>query len=564
MNEGKPSDFMRTAIIPIPLHIENCAGEFPLTRKTAVFFDPTFADPADLLGERLRLATGFPFPLHSVPSPEQVVRSGNGEEAERAVHFGPIDFGFTQEQIEGGHFCLILDTSLECEEYRIGVEPQGARLYASASTGMVHAVHTLFQLLPPAVFSSGPRIGIGWDIPCVNIHDKPQHEWRGAMLDCVRHFIPVEEIKKFVEVFALHHFNILQLHLNDDQGWRIEIKSLPRLVDVGGIRMGTHRGHRTSGAGFDGRPHGGFYTQEELRELVIFSERRGITLVPEIDLPGHSTAALAAYPHLASGEPPIAPACEFGILSHTVFPSEENLEFLAPVYEETMALFPGPFFHIGGDEVLTDRWLADSRTPDLLRTYGLNQAMDLQHWFTRRLHALAARHGKQIVGWDEILHDELPGDAIVMSWRERPATDIVYSRRTIQASHTHTYFDYYQSADIKAEPLAIGGITPLSKVYGYDPLAGVSTKSSIFGVQGQLWTEYQSTSHEREYMAFPRFCALAEVAWSDPAQKNWPDFQNRLTLHLRRLDVLGITYRGQPFDTDCLADSSAFRKAGRH
>lgn len=537
------------ALLPAPQKLQKDAGQFVITDRVQTFYHPQFAAQAELLAERIRRATGLEVPISQIFFPQAAVSAGGHP----GIGFGLAAVaasGFGETELQGGHFCLIGDPSLEAEEYRVGVEPSSVRLMASTPTGMAHAVHTTLQLFPSAVFSQGPRIGIAWALPCVRIQDKPLLRWRGAMLDCVRHFIPMPVLRRFIDIFALHHFNILQLHLTDDQGWRVEIKALPKLTEIGSVRPGTMRGHARSGKGFDGIPHGGFYTQQELGELVTYAEVRGITLVPEIDFPGHSTAALAAYPQLASGGPPATPACEFGILPHALFPSEKNLEFIAPAYEELMELFPGPYFHIGGDELKLERWNADPRTPGLLRRYGLGNVAELQPWFTRHLHALAARHGKRIVGWDEIGHEELPSDAIIMSWRGESASVGACPQLTVAAPYTHTYFDYYQSFDIESEPLAIEGVTTLEKTYSFDPLGmnKCCEPDKLFGVQGQLWTEYQPTPHSLEYMAFPRFCALAEVGWLAAARRDFTDFYSRLERHLKRFDVAGVAYRNCSLD----------------
>jgi len=500
------------------------AGKFLFSEQTRVFSHALFRASTEILLSPLRKASGLSLPL-TVLSQEGVEHGGTE---------------FTELHLEHGHVCLVLSARLKGEEYEIDVDTFGVRLAAGTVQGMAHALHTLLQLLPPAVFSPGPRIGVVWAAPCLLISDQPQHPWRGAMLDCVRHFIPISELKRFIDLFALHHLNVLQLHLNDDQGWRIEIQSRPELTNAVAWRPGTTRGHQRARAGVEAVPHGGFYTQAEMKELITYAEVRGVSLVPEIDFPGHATAALAAYPQLASGPAPSHPACDFGILESAIFPSEENLEFITPIYEELMELFPSPYFHIGGDELKLDRWRSDSRIPELLREYRLESLRELQPWFTRRLQAVASKHGKRIIGWEEIYHPKLPEDAVIMSWRGEIPADREGTHEVIMAPYTHLYFDYYQSVDIEKEPLAIEGVTTLEHVYSYDPLSGSASSGNIIGLQGQLWTEYLPTEHARQYMAFPRFCALSEVGWG---KTTFEDFCGRLKAGLSRFDVRGTTYR---------------------
>ncbi|HWL51200.1 MAG TPA: beta-N-acetylhexosaminidase [Chthoniobacteraceae bacterium] len=534
---------MRATLLPKPRSLQERAGVFVLTNATSLIVHHCFQPQADLLADRVRTATGLPLPIEVVNDPP------GKEEPRKAPRSGlgplvPAASGFTPDHFNRGHLCLVKDSSLDEEGYYVEVHPWGVRLMASTPRGMAHAVHSFFQLCPPAIFSRGPRIGIAWSLPCIQIKDSPQCRWRGIMLDCARHFIPVPILKRFIDLFALHHYNVVQLHLNDDQGWRVEVKALPKLTELAAVRKGTQRGHQRAGGGVEAIPHRGFYTQAQLRDLVSFAEVRGIALVPEIAFPGHCTAFLAAYPHLASGEPPSTPACEFGILPHALFPSEENLEFIAPAYEEVMNLFPAPYLHIGGDELLLERWNNDPRTPDLLHRLRLAEVSELQPWFTRHLHALAARHGKRIIGWDEIHDERLPGDAI-LSVRGRLLPEALAKHEIILASNTHTYFDHYQSSAMEEEPLAIEGVTTLETVYRFRPLAKLQEgdPSHLLGVQGHLWSEYLPDRQALEYMGFPRSCALAEAGWSSPELRDWDDFTHRLSRHLKRLDVLGVAYR---------------------
>lgn len=523
---------MALSVIPAPLHAYDgngyFSGSFILTDKTRIFYTPCFEAQALLLAGYLRGSTGFPFVC-------EAVAEGSGKRAAFS--------GFTSEQLNKGHICLIRAEGLEREEYQIWADFFSARLDASDPAGMAHAVYTMLQLFPPAIFSPRARVGISWQMPTGQIHDKPRHRWRGIMLDCARHFIPVDELRHMIEVLALHHYNVLQLHLTDDQGWRFEVRAYPELTQAGAVRPGTRLGHKMSAAGVSDCPHSGFYTQDQLRELVEFARVRGIMIVPEIDLPGHCTAAIAALPQLASGKIlPEHPETSFGIFRHVIFPSEENMAFVRTVLEEVASVFPAPYIHIGGDEVLHDAWREDPRTESFLSEQGLSDIAQMQPWFTRQLHAIAASLGRRIIGWDEVVTEGLPDDVVVSCWRGESSLERISGHEIIMAPYSHTYFDFYQGADVSAEPLAQGGFTPLEKTYSFEPCANGEIASQVIGVQGQLWTEYMPTAFLRQYMLFPRTCALAEVGWSCATHKSWPDFERRMRVHRQRLAMLGVCH----------------------
>jgi len=349
-------------------------------------------------------------------------------------------------------------------------------------------------------------------------------------------------------VMAQHKLNVFHWHLVDDQGWRIEIKKYPKLTAIGSQRRETVRGHRTNLLGGDGIPHAGFYTQDEIRDLVAYAAARHVQILPEIELPGHAQAAIAAYPELGLLSQAKEVSCTWGI-HETLFNTQPaTLAFLEDVLREVIALFPFEYLHIGGDEAVKKQWKEDPATQAHMQQLGLADEEHLQSWFIRHFETFLQQNGRRLVGWDEILEGGLAKTATVMSWRgiEGAIEAAKLGNDAIMCASPYVYFDYYQSADPASEPLAIGGNLPLEKVHSYEPIPAALTAAqarSIIGVQGQLWTEYIPTTDRLDYMAFPRTCALAEIAWSPQSRPAFPDFLARLRPHLRRLDVQDIRYR---------------------
>jgi hexosaminidase len=438
------------------------------------------------------------------------------------------------------------------EGYRLSVAPEGISIVAGGDAGAFHARTTLLQLVPPGALASS-RAGLErpWPVPCVEIVDHPRFSWRGLMLDTCRHFFPVEFVKKFIDTLAFHRMNVFHWHLTEDQGWRIEIRRHPELTDVGAWRSGTLIG-RLSGEGpweFDGVRHGGFYTRSEVRDVVDYAAERHVTVVPEIEMPGHAQAALAAHPELSCTGGPFEVSRTWGI-HEEVFCAGSDAVFslLEDVIDEVAALFPGPFFHIGGDECPKARWKACPKCQARMRAEGLADEDALQSWFIRRIERMVTARGKRLVGWDEILEGGLAPNATVMSWRgveggieaARQGHDVVMSPTT------HCYLDYQQASAPSGEPIAFDAYLPLEKVYSYEPVPAELTPEQgrhVLGVQGNLWTEYIATPERAEYMSWPRACALAEAGWSPGGARDWGDFRVRLAAHLPRLDVLGVRYR---------------------
>jgi hexosaminidase len=454
------------------------------------------------------------------------------------------------EKPEANFISLTIDSAFGEEGYRLKINPSRIDLAAKTRAGLFWAVQSLRQLFAPEMFSSKKIDGVSWEIPCGTIEDYPRFSWRGMMLDCSRHFMPIEFIYKWVDLLTIHKLNVFHWHLTDDQGWRIEIKKYPRLVEVGAWRKETLIGHARSKEKhtYDGQPHGGFYSQEQIKSVVKFAAERNITIVPEIELPGHSQAAIAAYPHLGNTGVEIEPWTSWGINANILNVEESTVEFYQDVLSEVMELFPSPYIHIGGDEAMKDQWKNSRRAQARMRELGLKDEEELQSWFVRRMDAFLTSQGRKLIGWDEILEGGLASGAVVMSWRGEEG-GIAAARAghdVVMAPQKRVYFDHYQSEKTEGELLAIGGFSPVEQVYQYEPIpAELDEKTSrhVLGAQGQLWTEYVPGPAHAEYMTFPRLCALSEVLWSAKEPRDFAEYLPRLKLHLRRLKFLGVNFR---------------------
>ncbi|MBK7338446.1 MAG: beta-N-acetylhexosaminidase [Saprospirales bacterium] len=417
------------------------------------------------------------------------------------------------------------------EGYRLLVSPQEIRIEFGEPVGAFYALMSLRQL--------ADSLG---NVPCVSIEDEPRFTYRGMHLDVARHFFPVEFIKKYIDQLAAHKMNYFHWHLTEDQGWRIEIKKYPKLQEISAFRKETLIGHYSEQPQrFDGQRYGGYYTQEEIREVVRYAQERFVTIVPEIEMPGHAQAVLAAYPELSCHGNPVEVATTWGVFEDVLCPKEETFEFLENVLLEVMDLFPGPYIHIGGDECPKVQWKESPFCQELIAREGLKNEEGLQSYFIRRIDQFLSSHGRKLIGWDEILEGGLSPNATVMSWRgtEGGIAAARAGHDAIMAPTSHCYFDYYQSRR-PSEPVAIGGFTPLEKVYSFEPLpAELSPEEArhILGAQGNVWTEYIATPEQVEYMAFPRAFALAEVLWSPTEVRNYESFLDRLSIHLPKLNL---------------------------
>jgi hexosaminidase len=520
----KPAE-TELSLIPPPSRIETRSGTFTLRPDTVILAEEKTFETGRLLAEMLQPATGYSLRVEE-----------RAEERDNSI-------------------ILRIDGSLERlgpEGYLLQVSRGRVEIRALAEAGAFYGTQTLRQLLPPAVYAAEKQAGVSWTVPCVRIEDRPRFLWRGALIDVARHFMPPPTILRFIDLLALHKMNSLQLHLTDDQGWRIEIQRYPKLTEIGSVRSQTRVGHEREARGFDGKPHGGFYTQDEIRQMVEYARRRHVRLVPEIEMPGHAQAAIASYPELGNRREKLEVSTRWGIHKNIFNVREETIVFLQNVLAEVIELFPSEYIHIGGDEVPTDQWKADPYAQALMRKLGLKSEVELHGWFIGRMNDFLRSRGRRLVGWDEILEGGAPPGAVVMSWRGMKG-GIAAARAghdVVMAPTTHTYFDYYQSKD-PSEPLAIGGLLPLETVFQFDPIPPELTPEEarrILGAQGQLWTEYIPTPEHLEYMAFPRLVALAEVTWSGKPGRDYSDFLRRLRRHLERLQALGVRYR--PLDAD--------------
>lgn len=467
------------------------------------------------------------------------------------IRAGVDSVTITQGAPQKNAFNFVFDNSIAGgEAYHLEITENGVTVKASAGAGAFYAVQTLRQLLPPSV-EKGPVENLS--LPCVKIEDAPRFSYRGMHLDVGRHFFPVEFIKKYIDLLALHKFNRFHWHLTEDQGWRIEIKQYPRLQEVAACRNETLIGHYNDQPHrYDGKRYCGYYTQEEAREIVRYANERFITVVPEIEMPGHAQAAVAAYPELGCTGQPVAVATRWGIFEDVYCPNEKTFEFLENVLTEVMDIFPSEYIHIGGDECPKTQWKTNATAQSIIKKEGLKDEHELQSWFIQRIERFLNQHGRKIIGWDEILEGGLAPNATVMSWRgtEGGIAAAKQHHNVIMTPTDYCYFDYYQSQH-PDEPLAIGGYLPLEKVYGYEPIPQELTEEEskyILGTQGNVWTEYMKTPEHVEYMVFPRACALAEVSWTPAEQKDYGNFLHRLSVHLERLKAMGVNAAEKIYD----------------
>ncbi len=450
---------------------------------------------------------------------------------------------------------FIYDESISNPEgYVLEILPGSIKIKAKTDQGAFYAVQTIRQLLPPE-FENGSYSENSVAIESYVINDEPQFKYRGMHLDVGRHMFPVKFIKKFIDALAMLKMNTFHWHLTEDQGWRIEIKKYPKLQEVAAFRNETLIGHYSDQPHkFDGKKYGGYYSQNEIRDIVAYAQERYVTIIPEIEMPGHSQAAIAAYPELGCTGEQVEVAKKWGVFEEVYCPTEETFKFLEDVIDEVVALFPGKYIHIGGDEAPKTRWKNCSECQDLIKKEGLKDEHGLQSYFIERMEKYINSKGKQIIGWDEILEGGLAPNATVMSWRGTSgAIEAAKSGHEVILTPTsHCYFDYYQSEN-GDEPLAIGGFLPLEKVYSFNPIPEeLSAEESkyVLGAQGNIWTEYMPTEAQVEYMVFPRIFAMSEVLWSKPEKRDFDDFVKRVENLHHRLDALDINYANHLYEIE--------------
>lgn len=400
-----------------------------------------------------------------------------------------------------------------------------------------------------------------YDFASMIIEDTPRFGYRGMMLDVSRHFMPLSFIKKFIDLIAMHKMNTFHWHLTDDQGWRIEIKKYPKLTSIGSKRTETVAGHVLKSPvslriwkdvqEYDGIPHEGYYTQEEIKEVVAYASERFITIIPEIDLPGHTSSLIAAYPEYGSSDKNIGVKTIWGIQEDIIKPNENTFNFLKDVFTEIADLFPSKYIHIGGDEANKKQWIESEEVQEIIKNLELEDEAQLQSYFISRMEKILNSLNKKIIGWDEIIEGGLNPNATIMSWRgvEGGITAAKAGNYAIMTPTSHCYFDYYQRKS-NDEPLAIGGFTPLQKVYEFEPIPkelDLNQSSKILGAQGNLWTEFIKTPEQVEYMTVPRMTALSEVVWSKRKVRNFKEFKLRLNLYKYFLDLENINYSPHEF-----------------
>ena len=492
------------------------------------------------------MAKGKPFNLTSATT---IVYEGTNPEMKRNARFlseyiqqvsGIRTSLLDKRDKNAAAIVLTIDPKVAgAEAYRLSVNNKQVTIAASTPAGVFYGIQTLRKSLP--VQTTGEAI----TLPAVTVADAPRFGYRGMMLDCARHFFPLSFVKKFIDILAMHNMNVFHWHLTEDQGWRLEIKSHPELTAKSSMRSGTVIGHNATVD--DSIPHGGFYTQQEAREIVEYARQRHITVIPEIDMPGHMLAALAAYPELGCTGGPYGVGHRWGVYKDVLcLGKESTYKFVQDVIDEVVEIFPAKYFHIGGDESPTVMW---EKCPKCLQK-AKDENTDIKHlqqYFTNRVEKYLNGKGKSIIGWDEILEGKINQSATIMSWRgvEPGLKAAKQGHDVIMTPSSHVYFDHYQAKDTKHEPDAIGGCSPVDKVYSYEPLPdtlSAEAKNRIKGVQANLWTEYIPFTTQAEYMVLPRMAALAEVQWTPVAKKNFDDFSKRALRLSDLYDRYGYQY----------------------
>ena len=518
----QPAQLKSLPIIPLPKELKLSNDHFVLSSQTKiVLMSDSFKPEVDYLNNYFKTNYGFDLAVVTVL---------------------PTD----------GNYIIITRPNFEAgwtENYDLTINQNQIFCLAEGNAGLFYAMQTLIQILP---LEKSAEI----KIPCIQIKDAPRYKWRGMHLDCSRHFFTKNEVKKYIDYLAMYKFNVFHWHLVDDQGWRIEIKKYPLLTSIGGTRKETIIGKAVYNKDwtpskenkYDGISYGGFYTQEDIKEIVAYAQSKYITVLPEIEMPGHSLAALAAYPQFSCTGGPFETFTRWGV-SDDVYCAgkDETFSFLEDILSEVMDLFPGKYIHIGGDECLKDRWKVCPKCQKRIADEKLKTEEDLQSYFITRIEKFVNSKGKQIIGWDEILEGGLAPNAALMSWRgvKGGIEAAKQKHNVVMSPGKPCYFDHYQSKDKTKEPLAIGGFNPLDSVYAYNPTPkGLTGEESAFimGAQANVWTEYITSFSQVEYMSMPRMAALSEALWTPTEKKNYKDFIVRLKLHAPTLDKLGVNY----------------------
>ncbi|MBP2415056.1 hexosaminidase [Arthrobacter stackebrandtii] len=505
-------------LVPVPWSLQDnpLGAAVRLDGGTTLSSDPQLAPARRWLARALGAATGWDLPPHAAGT-------------------------------EAADIAFVLDGSLAEEGYTLTVDAT-VQVRAAGSAGAFYAAQTLLQLLGAGAFRQAPLAEKqAWLLPALTIADKPRFGYRGVMLDVARHFLPKDDVLRFIEVAAMHKLNILHLHLSDDQGWRMEINRYPLLTEVGAWRRESSLGAWRAGV-YDGQPHGGFYTQDDLREIVAFAAERNITVIPEIDVPGHSQAAIAAYPELGPAGGPVEVWTRWGINTTVLDPSDFAVDFYKNVLDEVMDIFPSPWISVGGDEVPPGQWEAGTAARDKAAALGLDSVAGLHGWFIAQLAEHLQAAGRKTAVWDEVGEFGLPDGVLVHAWRgSQGGLDALAGGHDVVVCPEHRLYLDHRQADGDGEPVPVGFVTTLEDVYSYDPsegMAGGEFPGRLLGAQANIWTEHLPTARRVDYAAYPRLSALAEVFWSNPWRRDFSEFQGRLTGgHLDRLAAMGVEYR---------------------
>jgi hexosaminidase len=508
-------------IIPAPVSVVKSKGTFCLQAKTKIVIrsaDQDLKNSATYLSQQVQLLTGLHISVGnaSTPSKNNII----------------LDINYTSDNKEA---------------YNLQISKKEIVINGASAAGLFYGIQSLLQMVPPQNQST-------IKIACANIKDQPSYSWRGMHLDVSRHFFPVAFVKKMIDQMAKLKLNTFHWHLTDDQGWRIEIKRYPKLTQISSWRDETLVGHYTENdQKFDGIKYGGFYTQEEIKDVVKYAQSRYITIVPEIEMPGHAVAVLTAYPEYSCTGGPFKVYTKWGI-SDDVFCAgkEGTFELLQNILDEVVALFPGPYIHVGGDECPKTRWEVCPDCQKRMKDNGLKNELELQSYFIKRIEKFIASKGKKMIGWDEILEGGLPERAAVMSWRGYAGgIEAAHLGHDVVMTPTdYCYFNFYQGAE-KDEPLAFGGFLPLEKVYSFNPLPptlNAEGAKHILGAQANLWTEYITDGEKAEYMLFPRICAMAEILWTPKNLQDYPFFQYRMKKYCMRLEKYEIHFHPIPIN----------------
>lgn len=502
-------------IIPRPVEQAIVEGQFTLTPKTVI----NIITPNDELKAACHFFSTLPEKSFGMPL---VIKQG--ELKENAINISVIP-------------------TLKEEAYCLNVGKQRIDIKAGSPKAVFYAFQTLRQMMPIGI-ENGESMPVV-KIQNVIIRDEPQYGYRGTMLDVCRHFFTIDEVKTFIDMLTLHKLDRFHWHLTDDQGWRIEIKKYPRLTEIGCLRKETVIG-KNSGK-YDGKPYGGFYTQEEIKEIVKYAADRYITVIPEVELPGHATAALTSYPELGCSGGPYEVTKEWGVFDDVFcVGKEKTFEFLQDVFDEIIPLFPSEYIHIGGDECPVTAWKKCPDCQQRIKQENLKNEEELQKYIVHRMENYLNSKGKKIIGWDEILERGVSQTATIMSWRGKKGGIEAAQKgnNVIMVPNDYAYLDYYQSRNREREPFTIGGFVDVAKVYSLEPVAGLTPEEArnVIGVQGNLWSEYMVSFNLAQYMLLPRMAAIAEVAWTPAEKKSYPDFLHRASILMERYKALGYNY----------------------